>query len=249
MEEISKAKQALFRRLSDKKFRYESGLCAAEGFKCISDCVRFGWRPEWIAVESKQAEQVKLWAADRFPLYLLSDSRLSFLDNPSGLLAVFSIPKPVALTEGPVVVLDGIQDPGNLGTILRTCHWFGVQHIVLLKGTVDPFAPKVIQASMGSVAASFLHTLDVAELKAWKEQHQIQFLIAALEGESLPIKKQPLNLNQIAWVIGSEGRGVRPEIAELGDSFSIPYFGSVEAPESLNAAAALAVILGRHFMV
>ena len=247
MEELSKAKQALFRRLSDKKFRQESGLCAAEGFKCISDCVRFGWIPDWIAVESKQIEQVKPWVAERFPLYLLPDSSLSFLDNPSGMLAVFAIPKPVALAEqGPVVVLDGIQDPGNLGTILRTCHWFGMQHIILLKGTADAFAPKVVQASMGSVAALHIHTLDTSELRDWKDRSQIRFLVAALGGESM-LKKQRLDSAQVAWVIGSEGRGVRSEIAEMGDAISIPYFGEIDAPESLNAATALALILGHHF--
>jgi RNA methyltransferase, TrmH family len=248
VEILSKAKQSVFKRLADKKFRSESGLCAAEGFKCIEDCIRLGWKPEWIAVDSKQQERVLDFIDERFPVFLLPDSGLSFLDNPTGLVAVFKIPEQSAYPEsGPVVILDGLQDPGNLGTILRTCHWFGVSDVLLLKGTTDPFAPKVIQSSMGSIAALNIHRMDVDQLKIWKTKTEMELWVAQVGGTSILDIENRLG-KQIAWVIGNEGKGVHSEVSKLGKSVSIPHFSRLLPPESLNAATALAVLLGKHFL-
>jgi len=249
VEILSKTKQALFKRLADKKFRIETGLCAAEGFKCIDDCIRLGWKPEWVGVDSRQQDGVLAWIQNRFPVFLLPDSGLSFLENPTGVVAVFKIPEQTAYPNcGPVVILDGLQDPGNVGTILRTCHWFGVSDVVLLKGTVDPFSPKAMQSSMGSIAALKIHRMDVEQLRVWRQQIEIELWVAQLQGTSVLEVSQPQR-RHIGWVIGNEGNGVQPEVANMGKSISIPHFSALQPPESLNAATALAVLLGAHFLV
>jgi RNA methyltransferase, TrmH family len=248
VEQVSKAKQSIFRRLADKKFRLESGLCVAEGLKCIEECIKMGWNPEWVAVDSLQAERIEGWGRNRFPVYLLPESGLSFLENPMGVVAVFPIPKPAPLPiSGPVVVLDGLQDPGNLGTILRTCHWFGIPDVFLLKGTVDPFSPKAMQSSMGSIAAVNVHRLDLDLLSDWMSSTGVELWVAQVDGISvLEMPKVPNRT--LGWIIGNEGNGVRPEVADLGKSVSVPFFSVKLPPESLNAATALAVLLGQHFL-
>jgi len=249
MEFLSKSKQAIFKRLADKKFRLESSLCVAEGIKCIEDCMGFGWIPEWVGVDAQQVAQLESMPTGVFPIYLLPASGLSFLENPTGLVAVFRIPAPALLpANGPVVVLDGIQDPGNLGTILRTCHWFGVTDVFLLKGTVDPYGPKTIQSSMGSIASVNVHRVGVEELKKWKEDSGVALLVAELNGKSLT-EIPFFSGNNLGWVLGNEGKGIRAEVAELGTSVRIPSFSQGSPPESLNVAAALAVMLGHHFLI
>lgn len=226
----------------------ESGLCAAEGLKCIEDCIRLGWKPEWIGVDSAQAEAIEGVFGGICPLFLLPETGLSFLENPMGVVAVFPIPKPQAWpNSGPIVVLDGLQDPGNVGTLLRTCHWFGVADVFLLKGTADPFGPKAIQSSMGSIAAVRIHRTELDELKEWKEGVGLEFWVAKLDGESM-VDLPRIKSSNHGWIVGNEGNGVRPEVANLGRAISIPSF-SAKPPESLNAATALALFLGHHYLV
>lgn len=248
VELLSKSKQATFRRLADKKFRLESGLCVAEGFKCILDCMALGWKPDWLGVDAQQVAHLDQMPKGDFPVYLLPESGLSFLENPTGLVGVFRIPDPRALPQkGPIVVLDGIQDPGNMGTILRSCHWFGIEDVVLLKGTVDPYGPKVVQASMGSIAAVNLHRLRVDELRDWIMALGLKLLLAEINGK--PMTEIPyIPSDKLGWVIGNEGNGIGPEVAEMGTSVRIPSFSVGLAPESLNAATALSVMLGHHFL-
>ena len=165
--------------------------------------------------------------------------KMSFLKNSSPLLAVFAIPqhKPLPL-KGRILILDQVADPGNLGTIIRICDWFGIKHIIGSLDTVDCYNPKVVQASMGSLARVECHYID---LEAFLSSDQRPVCGTYLEGTSVYNAKLP---QDALLVMGSEANGISDKVSSFIDhKITIPRKAS-NGPESLNVAIATALILG-----
>lgn len=175
-------------------------------------------------------------------------SRISSLRQPQPLLGVFALPEEVATlstpTSGLSLLLDRIQDPGNLGTIIRTADWFGVKHIYLAPGTADPFAPKVVQATMGALGRVRLHRLkdSIAFLRSFDGVRVGAFL----GGEDLYTANFSEQGRPTLIIMGNEGQGIHPNLEPFIDRrLTIPPYPLERAhTESLNVAIATALILG-----
>ena len=172
MEKISKSQIKLVRSLQMKKFRDETGLFVAEGEKCVEE-LRKGFEVEYY-IQTADADRPA--TPDRTQTGLRPDrvllatpkeiEQMSGLRTPQGIVGVFK-KRPIEdwrlKIEDIILVLDGVQDPGNLGTIIRTCDWFGVHEIVCSKDTADCYNPKVVQATMGALARVRVHYVDLVE--------------------------------------------------------------------------------------
>lgn len=168
--------------------------------------------------------------------------RLSSLATPPGILAVVSMPQrhiPAKL-RGWTVVLDGVSDPGNLGTILRIADWFGVQQIIAAKDGVDPFNPKVVQASMGAVFRVPLYTAEIAGWLSQVNHQNLPVFAADMTGESINSVSFP---EEGILIMGSESHGIGDDLKPFIDQrINIPGKGGAE---SLNVAVAMGIICSR----
>ena len=222
------------RSLQIKKFRDELNLFVAEGDKCISEL-------------SKAFTLVQHFSADNTPLKDIE--RASSLRTPQGSIAVFrkpQFPLPVIQPDTLYLALDGIQDPGNLGTIIRTADWFGIRDIICSANTADCFSPKVVQATMGALARVRVHYTD---LPAWLTNSQHSTIYGTLlTGKDLYAPDAIPDKRSGIIVMGNEGNGLSPEVRKLiTHSLRIPSFPpDTPTSESLNVAIATAVILA-HF--
>ncbi len=169
--------------------------------------------------------------------------KLSFLQNPKDSIAVCYIKEQKYIEDcGFQLVLDGIQDPGNMGTLIRLADWFGMEQIVCSEDTVDFYNPKVIQASMGSFTRVNIVYTDLQ--KFLKESPNIA-VGTDMTGENIYSYQKPDKINLI---MGNEGNGMRPEIENLvKDKITIPRFGKSQSTESLNVSIAAGIILGQLF--
>lgn len=232
---ISSRENRWFRRFLDASLRHRDEI-VLEGPKQIADALERGWSPVAFAA-SEEAEPPRAAPAFRFAPSLfreLTDAR-----HPQGLLALFERPaSPLAAAlERPrlLVVLDGVQDPGNVGAIIRTAAAFDASGVLLTEGCADPFAPKALRASAGT--ALLLPVVEVARamLADELERRSIPLYAAAAGGEHLHRIELPA-----ALVFGSEGKGVSEELMRRGRPISIPISPAVE---SLNVAAAAAILI------
>jgi TrmH family RNA methyltransferase len=222
----TKKQLARWAALKNRKDRLESGLFLAEGRKLVQEIVAAGWVVEAMLDEREQIE------------------RVSSLRTAPDLLAVVRLPPaPLSLwTPGSLVfLLDGVQDPGNLGTILRNAAWFGFSAVVCSLDSADPWQPKVIQATMGAFLRLSCAVLDPLRfLESLPAGTPV--LGAVLNGDSLWTSELP---KDGIVVLGNEGHGIRGELLErLTGRFTIPQFGS--GGESLNVASASA-LFGAEF--
>ena len=166
-------------------------------------------------------------------------NKISCLTTPNNCLAVFKIPtqKPID-NSGLKLVLDGIQDPGNLGTIIRLCDWFGISDLICSANTVDLYNPKVVQATMGSVSRVAVTYCDIS---TYLRKVSIPIYGTFMDGESIYNLKLPENA---IIILGNEGKGISPEIEQLvTQKVAIPRFGPMQKTESLNVASATAIFL------
>ena len=175
--------------------------------------------------------------------YIVSNKdfkKISDQVSPVGMLALYNIPKIRNFTFKPphVLLLDNIQDPGNLGTIIRTADWFDFKHIFLSRDCVDAYNPKVVSATMGSLFNIHIHSdADLVELVADLKKQKYIIAVTDLAGEKVSLNKK----DKIALVIGNEARGVNSKIKDLADKhYKILKTGKAE---SLNAAVAAGVIM------
>lgn len=169
--------------------------------------------------------------------------RISFLQHPKDSVAVCERIDSEILPNIPVqLVLDGIQDPGNLGTIIRLADWFGIEQIVCSEDTVDFYNPKVIQASMGSFLRVNVVYTDISE---FLNKTDSTIIGTDMDGENFYEFNYP---EKFCLVLGNEGNGIRPETEELlTNKITIPRFGKSKATESLNVSMAAGIILGQIF--
>ena len=228
MEKISKAQVKLVRSLQQKKFRDELGLFVAEGDKCVEE-LRKAFELVHLYREGENATRTEI-------------EQMSGLKTPQGVIGVFrkhSIEDLRLKIEDLVLALDGIQDPGNLGTIIRTCDWFGVHDIVCSKDTADCYNPKVVQATMGALARVRVHYVD---LPNWLAEQQRPIIGTLLEGQDM--YEKPLPKTGII-VMGNEGNGISQEVRKLiTHPIRIPsYPKNAETSESLNVSIATAIVL------
>lgn len=169
--------------------------------------------------------------------------KISFLKTPKDSVAVCYIePEKKMADQSIQLVLDGIQDPGNLGTIIRLADWFGIEQIICSEDTVDFYNPKVIQASMGSFTRVNMMYCDLVDYLSKTENINIG---TDMDGENIYQFEKPQKLNLI---LGNEGNGMRSETEKLlHKSISIPRFGKSKSTESLNVSMAAGIILGQLF--
>lgn len=232
---LSKSQIKLITSLKQKKNRIQNGLFVAEGIKTIKELLQ------------SQLKLQNLYTTEAFfennsaeTLISTTDlKRISFLKTPNKALAIFKIPLSKNITEsGLIVALDAIRDPGNLGTIIRLCDWFGVTELVCNNETVDCFNPKVIQATMGSITRV---NISYVNLATFLKNSDLPVFGAFMEGVKVYDKKMP---TQGILVMGNEANGISKDIeAIITEKISIPRFGILQATESLNVATATAILL------
>ncbi|KAA3604052.1 MAG: RNA methyltransferase [Calditrichaeota bacterium] len=241
---LSKKQQKSIRQLHSKKFRRLENRFLVEGFKCCTELLRSDFEIELlIKVENKGFDFFS-----RVQIEEISEKEfrtLSTHENPEGILAVAKIPDTkqfkVSQNENLVLLLDGISDPGNLGTIFRTASWFGVTTILLSENCVEPFNPKVVRATMGAIFhLNFLQTNLENEIPKLKEN---DFRIVGTSLNEKSVSLQKLNsANKNAILIGSESHGISKNLENLSDS--LVKINSVgETSESLNVGVATGIIL------
>ena len=236
---LSKNQQKIIQKLQQKKYRNELGLFVVEGKKGILEFVQAGFKVEAIFATSLFSEQL-----NKLPLTLISKeelSKISTLKNPDEGVAIFHQPKRKGiLQEGIILALDNIQDPGNLGTLIRLCDWFGIETLLCSEQTVDCYNPKVVQASMGSLSRVEVHYLPLAGFLVTCD---LPVYVATLEGENLYTTTFP---EDCVIVLGNEANGVSPEVTALANgAITIPRFGRRQQAESLNVAMAGAIIMSQ----
>lgn len=212
-----------------------------EGNKTITELFNSNFKIKEIFSTDPQ----KLDRAD-VPVTHISDNELkkiSFLQNPKDSVAVCYLNEEKKLNDGNLqLVLDGIQDPGNMGTIIRLADWFGIEQIICSKDTVDFYNPKVIMASMGSFTRVNIIYSDLVEYLSGTKNINIG---TDMDGENIYSFNRPEKMNLI---LGNEGNGMRPETEKLLEkSVMIPRFGKSQSTESLNVSMAAGIILGQLF--
>ncbi|GAA4270748.1 RNA methyltransferase [Aquimarina gracilis] len=236
---VSKNQKKLIKSLYQKKYRKQHRLFVAEGKKVIKELLEAN-----LNLHSLYTTDDVFFEIDKKSLSHISLDELkqiSFLTTPQTALAVFHIPEEKRMNStGLIMALDNVRDPGNLGTIIRLCDWFGVKDLVCSKETVDCFNPKVIQATMGSITRVNINYLDLKEfLESRKEGNTI--FGTFMNGDNIYDTSLPENG---IIVMGNEANGISKPIEEIIDQkITIPQFGDAQKTESLNVATASAIVL------
>ncbi len=238
------------RKLKEKKFRDDSNEYIVEGIKLIEEAIEENVKIKKIVVceeciKDNCIEQKLLYQIAKYDCIYVSEKIFGLLTdvvNPQGMLAVIektSSEDKIKYTEDIIVVLDGIQDPGNLGTILRTVDSVGLSQIILSKTSVDAYNPKVVRSTMGAIfRVNIIEAEDLVETLKNMKKHKYKIVATSLAGEE---NIYEMDYNKKVIVIGNESKGVSKEILEIADSKTkIPMLGKTE---SLNASIATGVML------
>ncbi|MBW8360700.1 MAG: RNA methyltransferase [Kaistella sp.] len=231
----------ILQSLDKKKFRQKYKLFLVEGNKNIAELRASPYRIQEIF--STQPESLPPGLCEITPISENELKKISFLQHPKDSVAVCEINPEIFLENCSVqLILDGIQDPGNLGTLIRLADWFGIEQIICSEDTVDFYNPKVIQASMGSFTRV---NIVYGNLNEILENIQNINIGTDMEGENLYEFNFPEKINLI---LGNEGNGIRPETEHhLHHKITIPRFGKTKATESLNVSMAAGIILGHIY--
>lgn len=242
------AKAAAF--LKQKKYREEQGEFLAEGLRTVEEAVEYGQVSWLFYVENddarlqkllKKAEEKGISMSDTFAGYM---AQIADTVTPQGVIAVCKIPQTtlddLAKIDKMFMVLDRIQDPGNMGTIIRTADAAGVSGIITMAGSVDVYSPKVVRASMGSVFhIPIVEGVTEAQLKSFCKEHNYIMVVTAMEGGQNVFAYVPRR--RMLVVVGNEANGVSPTLLEAADKrLFIPMRGRAE---SLNVAIAAGIIM------
>jgi TrmH family RNA methyltransferase len=234
---VSKNQIKLISSLQQKKQRIAHQLFIAEGIKGIQELLDASFELDHLYTTQNDFEMVS-----NNQKTVLSDAdlkKISALATPNTCLAVFKMPKEKKIeASGLILALDSVRDPGNLGTIMRLCDWFGIQQLICSKETVDIYNPKVVQATMGSIARVNVSYVDLNDF---------------LTNTSLPVFGTFMNGDNIyktalpqegIIVMGNEANGISPELEKIiKNRLTIPRFGTIQKTESLNVATATAIVL------
>jgi len=244
---LSKPKIKLIKSLSLKKYRDESGLFIAEGSKLVLDLMPKQECAVVLATSDWLKKNVEFVKADE--IIEITDNELSKISNqktPQGVLALFKKPNYTynidAISEQLSLALDDVQDPGNLGTIVRIADWFGIRDLFCSFHSADVYSPKTVQATMGALARVRVHYVNLAEFLQKCNQSNIAVYGTFMDGENIYTEKYLSEKGII--VMGNEGNGISPEIEKyISKRLLIPNFPQGEATsESLNVGIATALV-------
>lgn len=234
---VSKNQIKLITSLQQKKYRKEHQLFIAEGKKVIQELIQSNFELEILFTTSAIFPDI-----NQNKVTTVSDAdlkKISALTTANDCLAVFKIPmhKDI-IASGLIVALDDIRDPGNLGTIIRLCDWFGIKELICSEETVDIYNPKVVQATMGSIARVNVSYLN---LEQYIKETKLPVFGTFMDGKN--IYKTDLPSEGII-IMGNEANGISASIEKLAKNrLSIPRFGELQQTESLNVATATSIIL------
>ena len=236
---VSDKQIKIIKSLKLKKNRIKHNLFVAEGDKTILELITAGFNINSLYSINRQIEGVKNSVIQLSKPEL---NKISNLSNPKNSLGVFEIPKPKKINYNKLIIgLDNISDPGNLGTIIRLCDWFGVEDLICSFDTVDCYNPKVIQASMGSISRVNITYLD---LQKTLENNSLKTYGTYMQGDSI------FEIDEIrngVILFGNEANGINPNLSKFVDKrLSIPRFGKLKKTESLNVANALSIVLSEN---
>ncbi len=234
---LSKNQIKLIQSLRQKKQRTKQQLFVAEGVKVVKELLNSTFTLEALFMTEEVQNEFARW-----PFQIISSlelKKVSSLKTPNAVLALFRIPEQQAIkTEGLIVALDALNDPGNLGTIIRLCDWFGAEQLVCSINTVDCFNEKVVQATMGSLSRVQIHYVD---LEPFLKGTKLPVYCADMVGENVYTSTLP---EAGVLVMGNEANGVSEKIRNsCTHQLSIPRFGNSQETESLNVATATAILL------
>lgn len=235
---LSKNQIKLITSLKLKKYRDIHGFFVVEGVKGVSELLESNFELHHLYETKLDFIEVD---SERTQISEKDLQKISFLKTSNSVLAIFKKPESKQIQlDGLTVVLDTIRDPGNLGTIIRLCDWFGVTNLICSNETVDFFNPKVVQATMGSISRVNIVYKDL-ELFL-KSTGDVPIFGAFMDGDNI-YKKNSLPKEGIL-VLGNEANGISNTIEKLvTERISIPRFGNLKATESLNVATATAILL------
>ncbi len=233
---VVKSQIKLIKSLQQKKYRNEHGLFVVEGKKAILELLT-----STIEVFKIYSIQDEVLDCDSNLVEIVSRNELkqmSSLKNPNTILGIFYIPTSDKVDEnGWVLALDDVQDPGNMGTIIRLCDWFGIKHLICSLGTVDCYNPKVLQATMGSISRV---NIVYSNLSDFLNSVNLPVYGTFMEGDHLNSVSFP---SAGVIIMGNEGKGISEDIKlHCSGMVTIPQFGG-DTTESLNVATATAIVL------
>ena len=231
----SNNQRKLILQLNKKKFRLANKLFVVEGKKVVNELINAGWVFKMLfSTEDNFHKNADVIKDEEM-------KKITHFNSPSPVLGVFELPdEKKILAEPTTIAVDGISDPGNLGTIIRLCDWFGLSELFCSYDTVDCYNPKVIQASMGSIARVRCHY--IGNLGDYLKSLKKPIFGASLNGKS--IYKHTL-VKKATYLFGSESHGISKDILEnLNCELTIPHFRTSKSkPDSLNVANSVAIFL------
>ncbi|WP_026475033.1 TrmH family RNA methyltransferase [Alkaliflexus imshenetskii] len=245
---LSKNQKKLIAAMAQKKQRDVHGLFLAEGDKIVRDLLAAGMTPQLLVATDTWLLPANL-VAEHFPMVITSRDELekvSLQKTPQNVLGLFPQHKHhlknSAIKNNLTLLLDGVQDPGNLGTIIRLADWFGIGDIVCSTDTADLYNPKVIQSSMGAIARVRVHYTNLSGfIEIYKKETGNPVYGTFLKGDNV---YQAKLLNQGLLIMGNEGQGIRDEIGSMvTNRITIPSYPANEpTSESLNVGVATAIL-------
>ncbi len=234
---VSKNQIKLISSLQQKKYRFANQLFFAEGIKVIQELLKSNFELEHIYTTKSDFDHV---SNDKKTIISETDlKKISALSTPNTCLAVFKIPAENKIIDsGLILALDSVRDPGNLGTIMRLCDWFGIKQLLCSKETVDIYNPKVVQATMGSITRVNVNYVDLDPFVA---KTKLPVFGTFMDGEN--IYKSTLPQEGII-IMGNEANGISESLEQvIKNRLTIPRFGDFQKTESLNVATATSIIL------
>jgi TrmH family RNA methyltransferase len=234
---LSKNQIKLITSLQQKKYRKQEQLFFAEGVKVVQELLQSNFELQDLFTTKQDFISVS-----KTKVHAISDAELkkiSALATPNSCLAIFKIPKAKEMKEsGLILALDDVRDPGNLGTIIRLCDWFGIETLFCSDETVDIYNPKVVQATMGSISRV---NVVYGDLDNFLVKTKLTVFGTFMDGKNIYQESLP---NDGVIVMGNEANGISEAVEKLvTDRIAIPRFGNLQITESLNVATATAIIL------
>lgn len=234
---VSKNQIKLITSLQQKKYRKQEQLFFAEGVKVVQELLNSNFELQDLFTTKQDFLTVS-----KNKVHAISEAELkkiSALTTPNTCLAVFKIPKAKEMIEkGLIVALDDVRDPGNLGTIIRLCDWFGIETLFCSEESVDIYNPKVVQATMGSISRV---NVIYGDLESFLSQTKLPVFGTFMDGKNIYQEKLP---KEGIIIMGNEANGISSSVEKLvSERIAIPRFGNLQVTESLNVATATAIIL------
>ena len=242
---MEKGKIKLIKSLDNKRRRNEAGMFVVEGVKMVEEMLKSSLNVKEIFF-TERCDISSFDTAHLCKVEQISDSdmdRISHLNTPSSILAIIEIPTTYKIdlnSEELYLALDGVQDPGNMGTIIRICDWYGITNIFASNESADIFNPKVVQATMGAISRVKVVYCDLEMLITDAKNMGIPSYTTALDGENM--YSSEISSGGII-IMGNEGHGVSQAVQQMSSSkLYIPSYPAESVCESLNVGVATAII-------